>query len=360
MALTDGQPGPPPDADHGDPDQPRFELLSQQFEDDGPLPRVTVVIPMRNEADHIDDCLESFAGQDYPLDRLDVVVVDGGSTDGSRTIADEWAQVCRWVRVIDNPRNKAAAAFNLGTEHAEGDVVCLFSAHGTAHESYISAAIAALAMTDADGVGGQYHHVGTNRRSQAIGRAMVSPVGMASPHRFAAHRKDVDTISHPAYWRESLISVGPFDERLERNSDYELNYRMREAGMRLVFDPSIESVYRPRPSLGALARQFWWYGRWKERVIRHHPKSLRLRHLVPPLALIGALLTPALLRSRNGRRVAAAGGAAYLGVVVTGVAIARPRQHDADLFTLAAAFPAMHAAWGAGFLTSLIEDTFHD
>jgi hypothetical protein len=150
--------------------------------------------------------------------------------------------------------------------------------------------------------------------------------------------------------------VGPFDESLLRNSDYELNWRMRELGMRLVFDPSIASIYRPRPSLRALGRQFWWYGRWKERVVRRHPRSLRARHLLPPAAVAGTAALPLVALHPLGRRVAAAAALTYGSLLVAGVLAARPRRHDADPLVLAAAFPVMHACWGAGFLASLIED----
>ena len=229
-------------------------------------PLVSVVIPMLDEQAHIGACLDAFAAQTYPLDRLELLVVDGGSADGSRELVEARSTDEPWIRVVDNPRGRASAAFNIGTQAATGSVVCLFSSHGVPSPTYVEASVRSLDETGAAGVGGQYHHVGTDPVSSAIGCAMVSPFGMASPHRFATSRQEVDTISHPAYRRDALIDVGPFDEALLRNSDYELNWRMRQKGYGLVFDPSVESIYRPRASLGGLARQFWHYGRWKERV----------------------------------------------------------------------------------------------
>jgi GT2 family glycosyltransferase len=206
-------------------------------------------------------------------------------------------------------------------------------------------------------VGGRYLHVGRDAASNAIGLAMVSPFGMASPHRFAGARREVDTISHPAYRREALVDVGPFDESLARNSDYELNFRLRDRGHRLIVDPSISSVYRPRGSLRALARQFWWYGRWKVRVAKRHPKSLRARHLVAPAAVVALALSPVAVRSRPGRRFIGLGTASYTVVAIAATVRARPREHRADVVTLLAAFPVMHVSWGAGFLASVLEDT---
>lgn len=322
---------------------------------DDPYPLVSVCVPMRDELGHIEACLDAFAAQSYPSDRLQVIVVDGGSTDGSRALVDRRAAAAPWIEVVDNPARKAAAAFNCGLRAARGEVFCLFSAHGVPEPDYVARSVAVLAETGASGVGGRYEHVGEDRVSSAIGRAMVSPIGMASPHRYASARAVVDTISHPAYRREDLGDL-TFDEGLERNSDYDFNFRLRAEGRTLLFDPSVGSVYRPRPSLAALGRQFWWYGRWKERVVRRHPGSLRPRHLVAPafVASLGvgavASLTPV------GRRVLLAELAAYAAIVATGTAAARPRRHGADPVTLAASFGVMHACWGAGFLASAIED----
>lgn len=316
-------------------------------------PVVSIAIPMLNEARYILACLESFAAQDYPLDHLDVMVIDGGSDDGSRLVVEAFAQNNPWVRVVDNPVGSAAAAFNVGMYEAHGDVVCLFSSHGVADRSYVSASVAALHRSGAAGVGGAYRHEGTSPQTAAIGAAMVSPVGMASPHRFASEARDVDTISHPAYWRDAMAATGPFDEALKRNSDYEFNYRMRANGDRLHFDPAIGSVYRPRPNLNALFRQFWFYGKWKARVAERYPGTLRPRHLVAPAAVVGACSAPIALFVRPLRGPFALGAVAYAAIVALGTRKAAKGRADVHRPTLAAAFPVMHAAWGAGFLSSI-------
>jgi glycosyltransferase involved in cell wall biosynthesis len=317
-------------------------------------PIVTVAVPMLNESRYIIACLDSFAAQDYPLDLLDVMVIDGGSDDGCRMAVQAYADMNPWVRIVDNPDGTASAAFNIGMHQAYGKVVCLFSSHGVADPNYVSRSVEALHRSGAAGVGGSYRHEGLDAASNAIGKAMVSRVGMASPHRFAAEARDVDTISHPAYWRDAMLDVGGFNEELMRNSDYEFNFRMREAGHRLHFDPEIGSVYRPRPNLNSLFRQFWYYGKWKAMVAAQHPASLRPRHLVAPAAALGAAVTPVLLMNRRGRWVAAASWAAYGAVIAFGVATVDRKEREVSLPTLAAAFPVMHMAWGAGFIKSVV------
>ena len=145
--------------------------------------------------------------------------------------------------------------------------------------------------------------------------------------------------------RAAIEAVGLFDESLLRNQDYELNWRLRQAGGTVWFDPSLRVGYRPRGTLGGLARQFFGYGRWKRVVLRLHPRSLRLRQVVPPVAtlgVVGGLLAapwwpPALVLPVG-----------YLvGVVMAAVAVGR---RPAMIARLLAVYPAMHLSWGAGFL----------
>ena len=321
-------------------------------------PIVTIAIPMLNEGRYIVPCLRSFAAQTWPSAKLDVMVIDGGSDDGSELLVEAFMADHDWVRLVPNPAGSAAAAFNIGMNDARGEIVCLFSAHGVADPDYVRASVDAIRSSGASGVGGRYRHEGLDSTSQGIGLAMTSPVGMASPHRYATEPREVDTISHPAYRRDAMFDVGGFDESLARNSDYEFNYRMREAGHRLFFDPSIGSVYRPRPNLNALFRQFWFYGKGKARVIEQHPGSMSPRHAVAPLAVLAAAMTPivfAMSRLRRLRPVAIVGWAGYGSVVAYGVKRAAPRDHDASPMAVLAAFPVMHAAWGAGFLRGVAE-----
>lgn len=319
-------------------------------------PMVTIAVPMLNELGAIEHCLASFEAQDYPLDRLEVLVIDGGSTDGSREYVDERAANEQWIRVVDNPIGSAAAAFNIGAHHGRGDIVFLFSSHGVPETDYVSRSVKVLTETGAAGVGGRYLHIGTTPESTAVGAAMVSPFGMASGHRFATERCEVDTISHPAYRRQTLVDIGGFDESLARNSDYEINIRLRQAGHRLVFDPSIESIYRPRPDLHALRRQFWHYGRWKAHVAAQHPGDIKPRHLVAPAFAGFVALSPLLATRRWGRLLVATNATAY-GLLTAAATRKAAAEHPAPVNTrtLAAAFPTMHLSWGAGVLTSLVQ-----
>jgi succinoglycan biosynthesis protein ExoA len=326
--------------------------VSDQREE--PIPLVSVVIPMLNERSRIQHCLDGLEAQAYPIDRIEALVVDGGSTDGSTELVRALQADRPWLRLVNNPDRRASSAFNRGVEAAKGDVIVLLSSHGEVGTDFISRSVAALDETGAGGVGGVLRHEGDDAVSRAIGLAMTSPFGMASPFRYATTRRVVDTIGHPAYRREVLDEVGPFDEGLERNSDYELNYRIRKAGHELVFDPDIVTVYRPRSTLPELARQFWWYGRWKAHVIRRQPGSLQARHLAPPAFVAFVATAPLLARVPAGRLAVAVASVAYAGGLAAAVRAARPHEHQASTAAFVAALPVMHVSWGAGFVATAL------
>jgi len=319
-------------------------------------PVVSVLIPVLNERSQVAECLAGFDSQTWPADRLEVLVADSGSTDGSRQLVDEMAGSRPWLRVVDNPGRSAAAAFNIGLREGTGEVLILFSAHGVADPTFVESSVAALAASDAAGVGGRLRHEGDDPRARAIGRAMSSRLGMGSPFRYATRPTEVDTVGHPAYRRRDLDEIGEFAEQLGRNSDYEFNWRLRQTGRSLRFDPRITSRYNARTSLPELARQFWWYGRWKFEVIRMHPASVRPRHLVAPAFALVVWGLPLAAFAPRLRRPAVGILVGY--AVLVGVATIRERATggpgaEVSSATYAAAFPTMHLAWGSGFLISV-------
>lgn len=323
-----------------------------------PAPLVSVIVPMLNERHFIGPCVEGFLDQNYPADRLEILVIDGGSTDGSREVVDDLSVEDPRVRLVDNPRRVAAAAANIGIAEARGEILCFLSAHGVPDPDYVPTSVRLLTELDAVGVGGRYLHVGTEPKSKAIGLAMASPFGMASPHRSSDERVEVDTISHPTFLRQALVDVGGYDETLLRNEDYELNYRLRANGGKLVFCPEISSVYRPRASLVHLRRQFFAYGRWKATVMRRHPSATQPRHLVPPLAVLALIAAPLVAGNAVGRKVVAAGAVGYGAMLATAVLREHPEREGASVPTFVAAFPVMHGSWGLGVLVGLVRDTW--
>lgn len=302
-------------------------------------PSVTVAIPVLDEARHIDDCLAAVAAQTYPA-ILEVLVIDGGSRD------DTVARARRFpgVRVLHNPRRRQAAALNLALEEARGEILVRVDGHCLIAPDYVARCVAALSDTGAAMVGGAQVPVPAPGFSGGVGLAMGSRLG-AGPARFhhpGGRAGWVDTVYLGAYRVADARQVGGYQADQTTNEDAELAWRLGQHGG-VWFDPTIRSVYLPRGSLRALARQFFAYGQGRARTVWRHPRSLSPRQLAAPALVVG-LVGP----WRNG--VAAAYALMLTAVLVSTAARTRAKSLVAAL-AAPLAVATMHLAWGVGFLT---------
>ncbi|MEP6624941.1 MAG: glycosyltransferase family 2 protein [Acidimicrobiia bacterium] len=260
-------------------------------------PPVTVVLPTRDERAHIRDCLDTLLAQDYP-GPLEILVVDGGSTDGTPTIA---GRVDARVRVIDNPRVTAAAAMNLGVAEARTDLVVRADAHALYAPDYVRMSIESLLEGDMAVVGGPMRPVGITPFGRAVAAITSSPLGVG-PGRFhyARERAEVDTVYLGAFDKHTIIEAGGYDEHELQwaAEDQELNLRIRAGGGRIVVDPAIKSWYFPRETPSALWRQYFNYGRCKASTLAKHGRLPHWRPLVPAAMVAGtaAVVVGAIVR----------------------------------------------------------------
>lgn len=303
--------------------------------------RVSVIVPARNEAATIEQCVRSILAQDG-AGELEVIVVDGRSDDRTAELARNAGAV-----VIDNPERTTPTALNRGIAAARADVVLRFDAHSEMAPGYVAACLRALAEEPgAVNVGGWCDVRGRGPWGRAVAAALQSPLGVGNPRLWrrpaASGRLDVETVPFGCFPTEAVRRVGGWRPDLIRNQDFELNHRLRAAGGRIVFDPDIRFVYLPRESLGALWRQYWEFGRWKAIVLSRAPSSLRPRQLAPLglLVTVAASVLPG--PQRRPARLALAG---YLAAV--GIAAARSRN-----WRIAPVLVAIHLAWGSGFVAS--------
>jgi hypothetical protein len=213
------------------------------------------VLPIRNEADHIEACLERLLRQDYPRDRLEVLVVDGASDDGTPEVVERVRanHPDADLRLLDNPQRTVPPALNIGIRAARGDVIVRMDGHAVPAPDYVAACVAALARSGAANVGGVVEAEGATPFGQAVALATQHPLGAGdAKHRIGGAAGDVDTVPFGAFRRDVFDKVGLFDESLVRNQDYEFNVRIRAAGERVHFDPRIRFAYTPRGSARAL------------------------------------------------------------------------------------------------------------
>lgn len=321
-----------------------------------PLPFVSVVVPMRNEERHIGGCLQSLAVQDYPRDRFEVLVVDGDSTDGSRRVAEAVArQTGLPLRLLSNPRRSTPCGLNVGIAEARGDVVARVDAHAEVDPRFLSESVSALTESGADVVGGPIRSAGDGLLGGAIALAMSSPFGVGNAtFRYSREEEYTDTVAFPTYRRNVFERLGSFSEDLEWGEDDEFHYRLGDAGGRILLTPRISSTYFTRLSLGALARQYFRYGRVKVEVLRRHPRRTRVRQLVPG-AFVLALATTGVVATLGGRFVvpfSVVAGAYGLAALAASMGAAGPEGRR-YLPILPAVFACLHVSYGLGFLAGL-------
>lgn len=315
-------------------------------------PFVSVIIPVRNEGARLERCLNSVFAQDYPSNRMEVLVVDGMSTDGTREIVQAYAARHPNVRILANPGRIVPVGMNIGIRAATGVYIIRVDGHTVLPPNYVTLCVRYLEQTGADNVGGTMRAVGDGYLAQAIAVATSSPFGVGnSPFHYSNKAQWVDTVYLGAFRRETLERVGLYDESLVRNQDYELNYRIRKAGGRIFYSPEIFAYYYGRDSLAALWRQYHQYGLWKARVIARHPSSAQPRHFAAPLFAAGLLglgvLAPALpfAGSLLGLQLIL-----YTLASVTFSTREGLRKGLRFLPVLPLVFLVLHLSWGLGFL----------
>lgn len=321
-------------------------------------PTVSVIMPVRNEADYVARGLSAVLVQDYPNDKLEVIVVDGDSDDGTREIIQEVLMShprgkAVAVTVSRNPRRWVPASLNLALRNSRGEVIVRIDGHCEVPPEYLSRCVEALESSGADCAGGVLETVGEGLVGSAIAAAQGSSFGVGNARfRYAKKAGWVDTLAFGAYRREVFDRLGEFDEELVRNQDDEMNFRLVSSGGRIWLDPRISVVYRSRQTLSALWRQYFEYGVYKVRVMQKRRGAASWRHFVPS-AFVVALAVSVGLSVVTGRHqfvvlVAGTYGAASIAAAIAAIGA---RSYLAPVVVVA--FLTMHIAYGVGFIAGI-------
>lgn len=252
---------------------------------------VSIIIPCRNEENYIGKCLDSIIANDYPKDRLEVLVVDGISEDGTKDVLRTYTGKFQWIILLENHKRTTPAAFNLGIGHAKGDILMFMGAHSLYDKDYVSKCVKYLRELDADNVGGVWVVLPHNNTlvAESIAYSLSSPFGAGNAYYRIGSKKArrVDTVWGGCYKKEVFGKIGLFDEDFLRNQDDELNYRLTKSGGTIYLVPGIRLYYYARPSLSKLWAQYFQFGYWKVRVIRKHRLPASWRHIVPIALVLG-------------------------------------------------------------------------
>ncbi len=309
---------------------------------------LTLAVPLLDEAPRFPGLLAAILAQDYPRHRLQIFLIDGGSTDGTSQMAAAAAATHPHLHLIANPRRIAAAGLNLALAQAQGEFLLRLDARTRPAPDYATQCIERLRVGTWAGVAGPQIADGDTPAARVHALALNHPFGVGAPrYRSATHPVASETLYLGAYRTAWLRQIDGWDETFGANEDFDLNLRLRQAGGQLLVDPAIHSTYLARETLGGLARQYYRYGAWRTITWRRHPRGLRLRHLLPALllpALLGACFLllwapwPAILLL-----------AAYLLLdLLTSLQLSLT-HHFSALPRLLLTFPTLHLAWSLGF-----------
>ncbi|WP_166998191.1 glycosyltransferase family 2 protein [Paramicrobacterium fandaimingii] len=329
----------------------------------GTLPGVSYVMPVLNDVTHVRAAVDSLLAQDYE-GPFDVAIAVGPSIDGTNELVEALSRADSRVRVIDNPVGSTPAGLNIAIHATENPIIVRVDAHSVLPSDYTRIAVEAITRTGAGNVGGIMDAQGTTPFEEAVAAAYGSRVGLGgTPHHVGGKEGPADTVYLGVFRRDALTQVGLFDERIKRGQDWELNRRIRQGGHSVWFTPELRVVYRPRPSLSRLARQFFSTGMWRGELSRRFPVRNTLRYFVPPLMVIGVALgtvlgvvgiVQAFMGITPWLVLAFAIPAVYV-LTVLGAALILPGvRRVAVRCWLIIVLPCIHFCWGVGFIPGFL------
>jgi glycosyltransferase involved in cell wall biosynthesis len=258
------------------------------------LPFVSVIIPCLNEKSFIGKCLDSIIAQDYPKDKLEILVVDGMSEDGTRGIVERYANRYPFIKPLDNPKKITPAGLNIGIQNAKGEIIVRMDAHSSYEKDYISKCIKYLNEYNADNVGGVWITVPRNNSfiAKAIAYSLSHPFGVGNAHYRIGQAKEptwVDTVPYGCYYKEVFKKIGLFDETLPRNEDIDFNSRLRKAGGKILLVPEIVMYYYARSTFNSFLIHNFANGITITNRLKLNRIIFSWRHLVP-LVFVSSLV----------------------------------------------------------------------
>lgn len=322
-------------------------------------PSVSIIMPVFNEEPFMARSLAGALAQDYPSDKMEILIADGMSTDGTRDIVKRIQTDKPAVRLIDNPQRIVSTGMNQAIASARGEIIVRLDGHCDYPPDYVRRVVKLLNETAADNVGGVLEPVGTSYAQRAVAAAYYSPVSFAGAALKGANSatliREVDAVHGGCWRRHRLIEEGGFDESMVRNQDDELSFRFRKRGGRVVQSPAIRVKYHVRSSFKKLLLQFLQYGYWKVEVIRRHPQQAGLRHFVPAV-FVSTLLGTALISLFTSKGWWALAGivAGYVMIVSISSFYQFSREKKNGWPGVILAVASMHIGYGLGFILGVL------
>ena len=256
---------------------------------------VSVVMPLYNEEAYLDDCIQSLLKQDFPRNKMEWIFVDGMSTDRTMEILEYYQSKLSIIKILKNAKKIVPCAMNIGIEEAKGRYIIRLDAHSDYPPDYISKCVYYLEQTNAENVGGVLETKAEGFVGNAIAKVLSSPFGVGdSQFRTNGESGYVDTVPFGAFKREVFYRWGGYDERLVRNQDNEMNYRIRKNGGKIYLANDIHLTYHCRDSVKDLIKMALKNGKWNIITTKLCKGTMGLRHFIPLLFVMSLILMPIL------------------------------------------------------------------
>jgi len=319
---------------------------------------ISIIIPILNEEKYIEGCLDSIVSSDYSKEHMEVLLVDGMSSDKTREIISRYQKRYRFIQLLDNPKKIVPIAMNIGIKYAKGDYIIRLDAHALYPIDYFSKLIGYHQKLDASNVGGVVKTEVKNKtlKSLAIRSVLSHPLGVGnSDFRVGVDEvKEVDTVPFGCFKKEVFERYGFYDERLVRNQDIELNKRIINNGGKIYLVPDIICTYFARENFTDLAKNNFANGKWNI-LTAYFTKtfhSLSLRHFIPLLFIL-SLLVPSLLTIWIPivGWIAPLSLGSYLALVI--IISLKLNSKETTLLYLVTGFLILHLSYGLGSLIGL-------
>lgn len=320
---------------------------------------ISIIMPLYNEEKYISNCIESLLKQDYPLAKMEWIFVDGCSTDATKMIVQQFKnKYPKLIKIYDNPNKTVPYAMNIGIEHAKGKYIIRLDAHADYAVDYISKCVHYLNTTDADNVGGVAETKSKGFVGKCIAKMLSSKFGVGnSQFRTNGESGYVDTVPFGAFRKEVFEKLGGYDERLTRNQDNEMNYRIRKNGGKIYLANDILFSYYCRDSLKGITDMAVKNGMWNVITMKLCPGTMGIRHFIPFAFLLSLILMPVL--SIIVKPIVYLFGAELVLYVILDFYFSLKSSDDIKMFLLLIIlFPIFHITYGFGSVKGIVKLIF--
>lgn len=317
---------------------------------------ISVVMPVYNEEKYIENCIESLLLQDYPKNLMEWIFVDGMSSDKTRQLIEKYIkEYPQMIKLLSNPNKTVPYAMNIGIREAKGQFIIRLDAHADYSTDYISKCVYYLETTDADNVGGVAETKSKGFVGNAIAKMLSSRFGVGnSEFRTNGESGYVDTVPFGAFRREVFDKWGGYDERLTRNQDNEMNYRIRKNGGKIFLSSDIKLSYYCRDSIKGISDMAMKNGMWNVITMKLCPGSMGLRHFIPLMFLLSLICLP--IVSAFWHPIALLFIAELVLYLILDCAFsAKKASGIKEFLLLIILFPIFHITYGAGSLKGLLK-----